>query len=211
MSDFEYLLEVAKNIRQWYLEDNPHASAYAYTMTNPTVLKHFLLLVSKRLMRNRTYYMRVQDIEWGRTQAFYNWFHTYLDTTDPEYPDKRHMMTGESKPLLSVQDGMHHMVNKFKEEFAAQDTMHVREEQRLRRWNMMNGQDRDMYYSYTGPTGGPHLRPITTKSVGPDGVWADTQEADTSYKYRLVNTAASLHGQNFRQVEKGRLANMGWS
>ena len=123
----ELYLTIAKNYRQWFLEDRPTASGYAYAMMDPQVLVPILQKVYARLVRNRRYYLKLEDAGWGRDQPFYKWLRRYFDMTDVQTPNQSGALSGIPKPLLSIEDGLRHLFNKFDEEFAAQDTMLVRE------------------------------------------------------------------------------------
>ncbi len=200
MDPSNQLVETAKNYRQWYLEDRPTASAYAYAMLDPEVLVPVLTLFYTRLLRNRTYYLRVEDVEWGRTQALYKWIQNYFDTTDPQTPGAT-TLSNQPLPLTSVAAGKEHLLHTFNREFGLVDTYHVREKRRLDTFAAMNGEDDDCYWSYMGPTGGAHLRPLVLKDTGPDGVAMDAQSEQYLYNRKFNQNPAALYGQLYRAEE----------
>lgn len=200
MSTQEYV-QIAKNLRQWYLEDRPQASSYAYTMATPQILAPFLETVYARLLRNRRYFLKLKDVGWGREDPFYKWLRRYFDTTDFQHPDQSGVLIDRPAPLLSIEEGLRHLTNKFKEEFAAQDTMLVREKERLDTYMAMNGEDNDCHWSYTGPGGGQFLHPVNTKSVGYDGVDHDNVASELWYHREHTDNPTSLYGTLLRQQE----------
>ena len=190
---------IAKNIRQWFREDRPHATSYAYAMTEPKVLAPFLEKVYARLLRNRKHFLELQHAGWARDEPFYKWLLRYFDMTDPQNPDKRSLVTGRPQPLQSVQEGLMHLQHVFDTEFAAQDTMLIREKDRLETYMAMNGDDNDCHWSYTGPGGGQHLYSINTKSVGYDGVSHDTLENKLWYQRHRQQDPTAMYGAVFTQ------------
>ena len=198
MSTFE---SIAKNYRQWYLEDHPNASAFAYSMLDPSVLVPLVETMYTRLVRNRQRYVKLDDMEWGRDQSLYKWLVHYFDTTDVQNPDGRSLMSGVPHPLSSIEEAVRHFLNQFNS-YAAQDTMLIREKQRLDLLQVMNGEDNDCYWSYTGPGGGQYLHSIQNKSVGPDGVAQDKTEQEYLFTRNLVQNPASYHGTRFRKQEQ---------
>ena len=199
--DTDAIYQVAKHYRQWYLEDRPTASSYAYSMLDPQVMAPFLQKVYARLLRNRRYFLKVEDAGWGRTEPFYKWLRNYFDTTNVQDPDGRSSMMGRPTPISSVEEGLLHLENKFKQEFAAQDTMLVREKERIEQFQAMNGEDQDCYWSYTGPGGGQALHSINTKSVGYDGVMHDNIAQQLDYHRKHVQNPTAMYGALFNKQE----------
>lgn len=194
-------LSIAKNLRQWFHEDRPTASAYAAAMLDLAILVPFLQTVYARLFRNRRYYLTLESAGWGRDQPFYKWLRRYFDTTDAQNPDRLSVLSGRPQPIRSIADGIQHLNNKFDQEFAAQDTMLVREKERLDTFMAMNGEDNDCYWSYTGPGGGQYLHSIQTKSVGYDGVDDDNQAHKLWYHREHTNNPTAMYGALLRKQE----------
>lgn len=192
---------IAKNIRQWFLEDRPEATSYAYAMTDPQVLAPFLEKVYARLLRNRRYFLELKDAGWKRDEPFYKWLRRYFDTTNPQNPDKRGAFTGRPHPIQSLEEGETHLTTKFNEEFAAQDTMLVREKERIETYMAMNGEDDDCHWSYTGPGGGQYLHAVNTKSVGYDGVTHDNLAHQLQYHRTHNQNPTAMYGALFEKQE----------
>lgn len=201
MDDSDSYLSIAKNLRQWFHEDRPTASAYAAAMLDPQILVPFLRIVYTRLFRNRRYYLTLESAGWGRDQPFYKWLRRYFDTTDVQNPDQSGLLSGRPQPIRSTTDGMTHLKNKFEQEFAAQDTMLIREKERLDTFAAMNGEDNDCYWSYTGPGGGQYLHSVQTKSVGYDGIGHDNQAHDLWYRREHTANPTAMYGALLRKQE----------
>jgi len=200
---------IARDFRQWFLEDRPTASDYAYAMMDPQILVPVLKKVYARLLRNRRYYLKIEDAGWGRDQPFYKWLRRYFDTTDVQVPNQSGAFNGIPRPLESVGDGLRHLMNQFDAEFAAQDTMLVREKERMDKFEAMNGEDKDCYWSYMGPGGGQHLHSVVTKSVGPDGVFHDNTEQHYLYNRKFNANPTALYGMLLRRQEQAALQKSG--
>lgn len=203
------LYAIAKNYRQWFLEDRPTASGYAYAMVDPDVLVPVLQVIYSRLLRNRTYYLRVEDVEWGRDQSLYKWIRAYFDATDPQNPNTVGFLTGNPDPLTSIEAGQRHLIDTFNAEFGLEDTYHVREKRRIDTFKSMNGEDDDCYYSYMGPVGGAHLRPLVIKDVGPDGVAMDAQSEEYLYNRNFNQNPVAMYGKVFRMQEEAATQHQG--
>jgi hypothetical protein len=178
-------------------------------MLDPKIMVPILEKVYARLLRNRRYFLKVQDAGWGRDQPFYKWLRRYFDMTDIQHPNESGAFSGIPRPISSVEEGLEHFFNKFDEEFAAQDTMLVREKERMDRFEAMNGEDKDCYWSYMGPGGGQHLHSVVTKSVGPDGVFHDNQEQHYLYNRKFNANPTSMYGMLFRKQEQAILGKSG--
>jgi hypothetical protein len=188
---------IANNIRQWFLEDRPTATSYAFAMTNPQVLVPFLEKVYARLFRNRRHFLEIGDAGWKRDEPFYGWLRGYFDTTDPQHPDKSGALSFIPRPIQSIDEGVQHLTNKFDEEFAAQDTMLIREKERIETYLAMNGEDNDCHWSYTGTGGGQYLHSINTKSVGYDGITHDNLAQQLWHHRKHNQNPTAMYGALF--------------
>lgn len=198
-----YVTQIAKRYRQRYLESkngNRKPSDFAITMSNPENLAPILLQVYNRMQRNRQhYYLAPEDVQWDG--ALYDWFAEYWDTTSPHKPTMLEQLTGQVESLESIPEAQHHLMNKFNEEFGAMDTYHARNKHRIAKFQSMNGEDGDCYWSYMGATGGPHRRPLVVGSNVGDNIEGDFEVAKYIQDRQFVNNPAALYGARFRQQE----------
>lgn len=197
----EIFFTLAQTIRQWYLEDVPSASGFVHAMLDPNVFAPLLELMYLRFDRNRREYLEIEDAGWGRNQSIYKWIAHYFTTTNPQYPDSTHIQSGVPNPLTTIEQGTQHFLTRFEQELAVEDTMTVRETDRVERYAAMCGEDNDCPWHYMGSGYGPTLHSMVTKQVGNAGINADLMAHKTRYAREFINNPTAQYGLAFQQAQ----------